>query len=214
MNNSLLHTDLVINFKNGDKEAFEKIYKLFYQDLNRFIQSYTKDRELSQDLVQNAFLKIWEIKESIDPKENLKSYLYKLVYNSFIDKIRKDKNFNNKIEEIKYQHFIENLEEDKELKLKRLKAIEDSIEILPKKCKEIFILSKYNGLKYQQIADNLGISVNTVKVQISKAYKLLSRNLISKDTLNFFISLMSNRITKGLLKTTQIKNNQVYSNHR
>ncbi|MCR8668031.1 RNA polymerase sigma-70 factor [Aestuariibaculum sp. M13] len=194
MKNIPINSELLNDLKKDSKEAFREIYMLFYEDLCVFTFAYTKDHELSEDLVQSAFLKLWEQRKSLEIKDNIKGYLYRLIYNSFLDKVRRDQTFNKKIEDLRYNQIIEAIEEDTELKSKRIKILQEAIETLPKKCKEIFILSKYEGLKYQQIADQLGISKNTVEVQVGKAYKILRKSLISKDKLNLFISLIYKKL--------------------
>ncbi|GAA4304665.1 RNA polymerase sigma-70 factor [Aestuariibaculum suncheonense] len=204
MNNSSVNNDLLCDFKKGNKVAFKKIYVLYYQDLCCWINSYTKDKDLAEDLVQNAFLKLWEQRGKLAINDNIKSYLFKLVYNSFLDKIRRDNIFNKKIEEIRYSHIIASMDEDQDIQEKRLNILKQSIDDLPKKCKEVFILSKYDGLKYQQIADQLGISKNTVEVQISKAYKILRKSLLNKNGLSLFISFLSRRITLQKTKISDV----------
>lgn len=183
------------DFKNDSNRAFKEIYLTYYQDLCLFANSYTKDKQASEDLVQNILLKFWESKDSFNVQQDIKSYLYKCVYNSFLDSVRKEKTRHRNLEELRYTLLLEINEEDYEILEERLKILKIEIEKLPERCREIFILNKYESLKYQQIAEKLNISINTVENQIGKAYKILRTKLISKNYLTMFFSLIFKRKT-------------------
>lgn len=129
-------------------------------------------------------------------KQDIKSYLYKSVYNSFLDSVRKEKTLNKNLEDLRYRLLVEINDEDQEILDARLKLLKQEIEKLPEKCREIFILNKYDSLKYQQIAEKLNISINTVENQIGKAYKILRLKLVTKNYLTLFLGLIFKRKPK------------------
>jgi len=188
--NDFLRTEkeLLIALKNDDSRAYKQIYMTYYQGLCVYINSYTNNIQTSEDIVQNVLLKVWEERDRIQVHSSIKSYLYKSAYYSFIDFYRKKKTFNKKLESLRYKILNDLLEEEVGLKEKRLIALRKAIDNLPSKCKEIFVLSKFDGLKYKEIAETLDISINTVENQIGKALKTLREKMVDARYLNLFIS--------------------------
>jgi RNA polymerase sigma-70 factor (ECF subfamily) len=135
-----------------------------------FAQKYVKDFDTAKEIVQDAFLSLWEKHETIDMDRPVKSYLTMTIHNKCTNFLRDNR---------KFDHYILNLENlvdvpeyegadsmvADELNVK----IEIAIQELPDKCREIFVMSRFDNLKYQEIADKLKISVKTVETQMSKA---------------------------------------------
>lgn len=190
MNNSLTNKKLDYNSENTDNADFKEIYLKYYQELCVYACSYTNDQGDAEDLVQNVLIKFLEKKSYINFEGNLRSYLYKSVYNSFLDTVRHQNKVDKSLEEVKYQLLSEIIEEESDSLNKRISILKEEIDKLPKKCKEIFVLCKFDGLKYSQVAKELNISTNTVENHISKAYKLLRKRLTDRDILNLFIGLL------------------------
>ncbi|MEI6750326.1 MAG: RNA polymerase sigma-70 factor [Bacteroidota bacterium] len=146
------------------------LFRSHFSGLCFFAQKYVKDFETAKEIVQDAFLSLWEKHETIDMSRPVKSYLTAIIHNKCSNYLRDNS---------KFDHYILNLEnlidvpeyEDSdsmvegELKVK----IDAAIQELPAKCREVFIMSRYENLKYQEIADKLQISVKTVETQMSKA---------------------------------------------
>jgi len=135
-----------------------------------FAQKYVKDFETSKEIVQDAFISLWEKRETIDTSRPVKSYLTMVIHNKCSNYLRDNRKFDQNILDI--ENLLEVPEYDgadilveAELKLK----IDESIAELPEKCREIFVLNRYENLKYQEIADKLQISIKTVETQMSKA---------------------------------------------
>ncbi len=146
------------------------LFKSHFSGLCFFAQKYVKDFETSKEIVQDAFISLWEKRETIDMDRPVKSYLTMIIHNKCNNHLRDNRKFD------QYILNIENLLEvpeyegadsmvEAELKTK----IETAISELPEKCREIFVLNRYENLKYQEIADKLQISVKTVETQMSKA---------------------------------------------
>jgi len=175
--------DLIIALKNDSANAFDDLFRMYGQRLFLFTKSFLRDPEDAKEIVQNVFVKIWETRANIDEFQSFKSYLFSIAYNSVITEFRKKHREQKLLENMKlttpgYHH---DLEEQLLFDSTKLE-IEKAIEALPQRRKLIFKLSRFDGRSYQEIASELGISVNTVENQISEALKYL-RNSIKKDTL-------------------------------
>ncbi len=132
----------------------------------------------AEEIVQDVFVKFWEKCSSLSPDSSIKSYLYRSVHNSCLNAIKHEK-----VKDGYKQHVIQFLEssyqDDVEFNDPDVirNRIHGEIDKLPPRCSEIFKLSRFEGLKYQEIADHLGISVKTVEVQMGKALKVLRESL-------------------------------------
>ena len=162
--------------EEGDRQAYEQIFRAYYKRLNGFAYSYLMQKEAAEDVVQSVFLNIWSERECWDPPGTVKQYLFAAVRNEALNKIR-------------YQHVVKDKEEevvqtfkdlkkqkipDSEYSLKELESeIEKGIEALPPRCRQIFLLNRRSGLTYNEIADYLDISINTVNTQMGRALKSL-----------------------------------------
>ena len=170
-----------------DKKAFKTLYNLYHDKLFNYINSYTNSKPLTQDIIQDTFIKVWNSRESFDFKQSIGGYLYRMAYHTFVDDYRK-KQLNFKLlDTLVYKKMNELIEEDVEEKSQKIKKIKKAIEELPPRCKEIFIMSKYQGYKYSEISEELGISYKTVENQIGKAYSLIKNKVKDKDFLNLFL---------------------------
>ncbi|MNK15556.1 ECF RNA polymerase sigma factor SigL [compost metagenome] len=161
----------------GDESALKSIYINYYQKLCVYILNFTTDRNLVEDIVQDTFLRLWNKRETLRTDGSLNAYLYKVTYNNFIDNYRKTKRLDDELENIRLASLAELLDDDhEEVFRKRLQTVNDAIAQLPARCKEIFLMNKEKGMRYQQIADELEISVKTVENQIGKALQVIREN--------------------------------------
>lgn len=165
---------LIERVRRGEKEAFEMLFKQYYQPLCVFALRYLPDEDSARDLVQEMFYRIWEKKEAFYITTSLESYLFRSVHNQAINYLNHEKikkNYKDKL----LDGFRNKLYNDdlaySELKLKE--KIDKSIESLPERRKKIFKLSRFDGLKYNEIAAKLNISVKTVEAQMTQAIKSL-----------------------------------------
>jgi RNA polymerase sigma-70 factor (family 1) len=131
---------------------------------------YVKDFATCEEIVQEAFLGLWEKRESIDMSQPVKAYLATSIRNKCLNWLRDNKKFNPDL--LNFEESVSNHDivlTDKLVEAEIRKTINDAIHELPEKCREIFTLSRFRNLKYQEIAGQLGISVKTVETQMSKA---------------------------------------------
>ena len=169
----------VEKLKNGDNNAYTLLMNDYYKNLCGYANLFTKDPSKSEDIVQNVFVKIWIYRKKIDPNIPIKKYLYKSVYNEFIDQYRKNKPVIS-LEE-KYLKVIDTIIDDNSLDIEKLMMnVNREIDKLPEKCKRVFILNKKEGLTHDEIAEYLQISTKTVESHITRAFKILNQKLGNK----------------------------------
>lgn len=187
-----LERELIDSIKKGNSKSFELVFKTYYSRLCVYAYGYTHQLETAEDLVKDVFVLFWNNRKKIEIKSSLSAYLFRSVRNSCINYIKRDKNRNNlSIEEMVRLNIKmkEPLSEDylvgKILANELEEQIFSEIEKLPDACKEIFKLSRFEGLPHKKIAEKLNISENTVKVQIYKALKNLKKALSSNSILLF-----------------------------
>ena len=148
----------------------ENLFRYHYRPLCIFALHYLKDIDASEDVVQEAFALLWEKLSAGEKVVNQKGYLYSIVKNRSLDILRKGGLTG---EAISLDGSVDDIEEptveDAEVEARLWTAIDT----LPEKCREIFLMSKRDGLKQEEIAQELGVSLQTVKNQVSKALKIL-----------------------------------------
>lgn len=148
----------------------ENLFRYHYRPLCIFALHYLKDIDASEDVVQEAFALLWEKLSAGEKVVNQKGYLYSIVKNRSLDILRKGGLTG---EAISLDGSVDDIEEptveDAEVEARLWTAIDT----LPEKCREIFLMSKRDGLKQEEIAQELGVSLQTVKNQVSKALKII-----------------------------------------
>jgi RNA polymerase sigma-70 factor (ECF subfamily) len=176
-------TDTIKILRTGDKNAFIGIFRSYYPELYSYAAKIVDSFEIAREIVQDAFIYLWENRNKILINTSVRSYLFKTVRNDCLDYIKhkkiEQKYITTHLSIIRNESYSEdNLFAQKEI----TQILKSSVSSLPKECKKIFILSRYKDLKNKDIAKRLGISVKTVESQIGKALKLLRKNL--KDYLH------------------------------
>ncbi|MFD2789280.1 ECF RNA polymerase sigma factor SigW [Arenibacter antarcticus] len=181
--------------RKGDIKAYETLFRLYYDKLLHIAKGYLGNLEDAEGIVQNVFIKVWERKSEFGKIKSINNYLYTMTKNSCLDHIKHlkvkesfSKTFYNEKTAINYQ-FIKDeaaatiLEEELELRINL------AIELLPEKCKKVFIKSRIEGMKHADIAKTLNISKRTVDNHISNALKHMKFHLKEFLTL-FFITFL------------------------
>lgn len=171
---------LIEALRNGDEKAYAYLIDTYHHKLCVYANSLVKNIYSAEDIVQNVFIKVWEQRTRLKSDHTLKSFLYKLVYNEFIDLYRKNQSLFSL--EKSYYDALNSIvfEDDSESFQRVLNVVNKEIQNLPPKCKEVFILSKKEGLTNIEIAEHLDVSVKTVEAQITKAFSLLRSSLEEK----------------------------------
>jgi RNA polymerase sigma-70 factor, ECF subfamily len=177
---------LIEAIKKGDHNAYEILFRSYYIVLCRYATSLVSNTNTAEDLVSDVLVRIWELPENIQLHSSLKSYLFQCVHNACINFLTRKLNHTNKLDNEtieKLNNLLPKLYFDTpedQLCAKEMEGIiEEAIRELPPECNKIFILSRRELLSYREIANQLNISENTVKVQISRAL-LKIRNALKK----------------------------------
>ncbi len=163
-----------------DEAAFDLFFKLHFTSLCMHCQyKFNFDLNIAKEVVQAAFIKLWETRSTLSPNLSVKGYLYRIITNNSLDILKHEK-FKQKHQEHVLQSALlnTNKREFEEVEIKQLSAdIEEAIAHLPEQMRKIFELSRYEGLKYSAIAEHLNISVKTVETQMSRALAKLRHRL-------------------------------------
>lgn len=169
---------LLGKLKNDDQSAFTVIFSKYYADLVRFSFGFTRNSDVSEEIVQEVFLKFWESRSSLDIHTSLKSFLLKNVQNRSIDSLRHT-GITNKYTSVVLEHAIlsQNDTENYILYSELQANLNQAMHKIPMQYAEVFQMSRLETLNYQEIADKLGVSVRTVEVRISKALGMLREEL-------------------------------------
>lgn len=178
---TITHTDpsaqWIRQLKEGDAAAYEQIFRTYYVPLCRYAHSLAGSRDEAEELVQQVFVKIWDMRTRLDVHSSLKSYLYRAVHNHFMNLARKTKV--RMMYEDTMKHLLPGSQDpDDRARWSELqRRLETALEKLPEQCRLIFRLNRFEELRYREIADVLGLSVKTVENQMGKALRILRAEL-------------------------------------
>ena len=164
--------EIIKELETKKKRGFDKLFKKYYKPLCIFSIKYVDTLFVAEDIVQDIFIKIWNRKEYVSIK-NLSTYLFVCTKNTCIDYIRKKKPLY--VDE--YDETIHPFEyySQKEID-EKVQLLKKKIEELPPKTKEVFKAIVFNNMKYKEVAKKFDVSINTVKSNLSRAYKILRRS--------------------------------------
>lgn len=168
-----------------DKKSFEILFKQYFSVLCQFARKYVRDLDTSKEIVHDCFVSFWDKRESIDLSKPVKTYLFTSVHNRCLNYIRNNKKFDQNVEnfellDLSHHHVASDSLVEQEVS----SQIHNAIESLPEKCKEIFKMSRFEDMKYKDIAEKLNLSVKTVEAQMSKALQVM------RTSLSEFISVL------------------------
>lgn len=173
-----------------DKEKkFEKVFRAHFKELHHYAFKILQDAAAAEETVQQVFLKLWERDAQLDIHTSIRSYLYRSVYNECINILKKEQH------KAKYQAYQEynrrddtySQQNDRELK----QQLHEALQQLPEKSRLVFEMSRFRELKYQEIANELTLSLKTVEAHMSKALKHLRIHLADYLNIVVFIIMTS-----------------------
>lgn len=179
--------ELYLKLRDGDERAFQTLFRKYYPAMCHFANQFLADADVAEEIVQEMFVKIWEKRSVLNIETSVKHYLFRSVRNHCLNQLQHEKikkQYASKVLSSATQDFNP---DDYFLEVDLIKRIEKSIESLPPKRKEIFRLSREQGMKYKEIAETLDISVKTVEAQMGLALKHLREEL--KDFSNYLMTL-------------------------
>lgn len=177
-------SELIHKFKLGDVGAFEALFNSYYQALVGYGRTIMKDQDEAEDIVQQVFVSVWEKRSGLVVHTSFRAMLYKAVYNSCLNRIKHGEVRRGYAKEVIMTSSSSFSQQDVQYK-ELQKRINDAIDQLPEQCAKIFKMSRFEELKYQEIADKLSLSIKTVENQMGKALKLMRENM--KDYLMLLI---------------------------
>lgn len=182
-------TQQLEQLKEGGITVFEMHFRTYYQPLCNYAYTFIQDKDEAEEIVQSSFLSFWEKRQTLAIHTSLKSYLYTMVRNACFNVIKHEK--------IKQKHAAEHLATgdtahesvaNTVLASELEQRIHEAMEQLPAQCRLIFKLSRFEELKYAEIADQLTLSVKTVENQMGKALRIMRDQL--KEYLPLIIIFM------------------------
>lgn len=172
----------------GDSDAFEVLYQKYWRKLYVFARRTTPNAEDAQDLIQDVFAQLWTQKEQIDAAVFSESYLFAIVRNKLLDKIRKQYVREEYVQKILQSTSESDFSTQQTILTNDLNNhIHRVVDVLPEKCREVFQLSRFEQLSVDQIAQKLQISPQTVKNQLSKALQVVRFRLREFATLGLLL---------------------------
>ena len=186
-------SNILEGLKLKDEKSFELLFKTHYESLVRFVYKYLNDIEESEEIVQDTFYTLWEKSETITIQSSIKSYLFQAARNKSLNSI-KHRNVKQKYADAVLNSDSE-FSEDDSMEMDELQdKINEALEMLPPKCRQVFELSRFEEKKYREIAEELNISIKTVENHMGKALGLLRTSL--KEYLPIYLALVLEIIKK------------------
>ena len=173
----LIESEWVKSIKIGDHKAFELLFNFYCQRLISFAQRYVIDIQIAENIVQEVFVSVWSQRNKLNPSKMIKSYLFTAVKNQALNELR-HRDVQTKSQGRLVDLSTKDTDPEQELTTDEINnAIHRAIDELPEKCREIFMMNRFDELKYAEIADVLNISIKTVETQMGRALKKLRERL-------------------------------------
>lgn len=176
MTSSDWQTDLWNRIQAGDKSALKALFELHYPGICQTIHRYVADRALVEDLAQEVFVRFWEKRQQITITVSVQAYLRRMAVNEALAWLRRHKHWEEELTP-DMSAGLDHSAEDQFMHGEMQRSIAEAIDTLPPKCRTVFQLSRFEELTYQEIADQMGISIKTVENQMGKALRLLRERL-------------------------------------
>ena len=181
---------IALRLSKRDEAAFEQVFKTHYKNLHAYAFTILRDEDEAEEMVQQVFFKLWERSEHLSFSGSIAAYLYRAVHNESLNFIKHQKVKADHQMHVAYS--MKNRSEQAQPKMIR-KELEnkfrEALNELPEQCRTVFQLSRFEDMKYKEIADKLDISVKTVENHMGKALKLLRTKLV--DFLPLLLILLS-----------------------
>ncbi|MCH3984780.1 MAG: RNA polymerase sigma-70 factor [Prevotella sp.] len=164
---------LLNELNKGNKDVFSLLFEKYYKDLVLFAGNILQDKECCEDIVQNIFVKLWENRKTLMIETSLKSFLLTSVKNGCLDELRHRKTVKDHETYVSHSGWTDMNTEDYVLYSNLKSHLDEALIKLPEVCREAFAMNRFEGLKYKEISEKLGVSERTVEVRIGKAIGLL-----------------------------------------
>ena len=165
----------------GSEMAFEKFFKTYFKSLHAYAFVMLQDEIMAEEIVQQVFFKIWEKKEQFRVHTSVKAFLYRLVRNECLNYLKHQKHKATHQNYVLYanRNQVSNESAAMRVELNELETrLRKALNELPEQCRAIFYMSRFDELKYREIALQLGLSIKTVEAQMGKALRVLRKKLV------------------------------------
>ncbi len=172
--------------KMGDEREFERFFHAQFRPLVAHAIKFVRDPEEAQEIVQDTFVRLWDKREEIQAETSLSAYLYTSVRNHCYN-LSKHQEVQNKFRDYVRHSSSEFEDEANDREELLLDHMEEVVGSLPDQCQLIFRMNKFEGLKYQEIADSLDLSVKTIENQMGKALKIVREKMRAYASFSLFI---------------------------
>ncbi len=163
--------EIIGRIRQGDLNQFETLFRSSYSSLVKYARTLIKDHDMAEEIVQDLFFRVWQNKEKIKIESSLNGYLFRSVHNRclhYIDHLKvMERHENEMAEQTIYAENPADILQYKELQARIARILEK----LPERCGQIFCMSRYEGLKYSEIAEKLSVSIKTVEANMGRALK-------------------------------------------
>lgn len=167
-----------INIHRTDTAVvFEQVFKEHFKNLHAYACSILKDEDEAEEMVQNVFYKLWEKREKIDELQSVPAYLYRSVYNECMNYVKHEKVKKGYEAHAVHHGDIASRATDTAAAKELQRRLDEAMNLLPEQCRTIFQMSRFEEMKYREIADKLGLSVKTIENQMGKALKIMRTQL-------------------------------------
>jgi RNA polymerase sigma-70 factor, ECF subfamily len=168
---------LLDGLRRGDQAAFDTIFRAHYAQLVGFAQSMLRERALAEEIIQDVMLELWRRRESLELQESIRTYLFQAARNRSLNHIRHARVEERAEPYVRDDEAVEARADADAIEGEIEDAVRAAVASLPARCREVFELSRGQGLKYSEIATTMGISVKTVETQMGKALQILRGRL-------------------------------------
>lgn len=166
-------TALLQAMQRGDESAFDTLFRAYYAPLCHYACPLADgDMDEAEDMVQQTFVKLWEQRATLDVQWSVKAYLYKMVHNRCLNRLR-DRRIRDRYKAYNAEQLERSHDQPPDSETELAERIQQALHTLPTECRRVFELSRFEELKYREIADQLGISIKTVETQMGKALRLM-----------------------------------------
>ena len=170
---------LIDSLVQQDEAVFERVFKTHFKNLHAYACTIIREEAAAEEVVQQVFFKLWERSKGLSISGSVAAYLYRAVYNESLNYLK-----HQKVQSEYQQHFTHTMKNESYIPGKKfsMKELEEqltrAINELPEQCRTVFQLSRFEELRYREIADHLGISIKTVENHMGKALKILRTKLV------------------------------------
>ena len=176
MTHELPEEDIINAIREANTVAFQNVFDSCYESLCGYAFSILRDTAEAEDVVQSVFMKLWEKRDLLEIRQSVRSYLFRAVYNQCLNHIE-HRSVKSRYQAYSQLEAVEAASDPEPFPDELDQRIRTAVDNLPPQCKKIFVMSRYDGLRYPEISSRLNISVNTIQNQICKALRLLRTEL-------------------------------------